>query len=379
MAVTLKPLNQQVIVITGATSGIGLTTARRASEKGARLVLAARTEQDLRELEGEIGAGGGQSVTVVADVANEDDVRRIAEAAVARFGGFDTWVNNAGVSIWGRLEDASMEDNRRLFDTNFWGLVHGSFAAARHLRTRGGAIINLGSAASDRTFPLQGMYCASKHAVKGFTDSLRLELEEEGAPVSVTLIKPAGIDTPFIGHAKNNMAEEPKLPPPVYPPEEVAHAILQAATRPIRDVYVGGASKVLSTMGKLAPRVTDKYMEAVMFDQQKRDEPARPRVDALHRPGGGTGLHERGDQPGHVMGSSFYTRASLHPVVTGVVLGVAGATLAGLLRQRSGQRSLGLERRWRGVGERERPQLTAVVAVVSASEQELSYPPEGAG
>jgi hypothetical protein len=115
--------------------------------------------------------------------------------------------------------------------------------------------------------------------------------------------------------------------------------------------------------------VTDKYMEAVMFEQQKRDEPARPRVDSLHRPGGGAGLRERGDQPGHVMGSSFYTRASLHPVVTGVVLGVAGATLAGLLRQRAGQRSSGRpERRWRGVGERQRTQLTAVLAVVSTSE-----------
>jgi NAD(P)-dependent dehydrogenase (short-subunit alcohol dehydrogenase family) len=332
MAVSLKPLNQQTLVITGATSGIGLSTARKAAEAGAKLVLAARSEDDLWTLAEEIRSAGGAASTVVADVGNQDDVRRIAEAAIADFGGIDTWVNNAGVSIVGRLEEVTMEDNRRLFDTTYWGVVHGSLEAVKHLKARGGALINVGSVASDRAFPLQGMYCAAKHAVKGFTDTLRLELEEEGAPISVTLIKPAGIDTPYPEHAKNYLAQQPKLPPPVYTPDEVAHAILQAATRPLRDVYVGGGSKMLSTMGKVAPRLTDKFMELTMFEQQKSDQPAHDRQGALHRPGGG--LRERGAHPGHVMKSSLYTRASLHPVVTGVVLGVAGAMLFG------GQRAL---------------------------------------
>src|SRR5437868_737988 len=148
MDVQLKKLNEQVVVITGASSGIGLTTARMAAKRGARLVLAARNEEALRQLTDEINRGGGQAAFVTADVGNEDDVRRIARTAVERFGGFDTWVNDAGVGIYGRLLDVSTADMRRLFDTNFWGVVYGSLEAARHLRQRGGpdggAIINIG-------------------------------------------------------------------------------------------------------------------------------------------------------------------------------------------------------------------------------------------
>src|SRR5690242_13676398 len=161
----LKPLREQVIVVTGASSGIGLTTARLAAERGARLVVAARSEQALRQLEEEINTAGGEALAVAADVGKEEDVQHIADAAVTRFGGFDTWVNDAGISIYGRLLDVPPEDHQRLIQTNLWGVVHGSTVAARHLRNKGGAIINLGSIVSDRAIPLQGMYSASKHAV----------------------------------------------------------------------------------------------------------------------------------------------------------------------------------------------------------------------
>ncbi len=223
-----------------------MATARLADEAGARLVLAAQGHEVLEELEQQFNSYGGEAVHVVADVGRREDVERIAEKAIMRFGGFDTWVNNAGVSIWGRLDQSSEEENRRLLDTNFWGVVNGSLTAATHLRHRGGAIINLGSVASDVALPLQGMYSASKHAVKGFTDGLRLELEEEGAPISVTLIKPTSIDTPLTEHARNFTDREPRLPPPVYPPEEVARAILHAAQHPVRNVPVGGASRFMA-------------------------------------------------------------------------------------------------------------------------------------
>jgi NAD(P)-dependent dehydrogenase (short-subunit alcohol dehydrogenase family) len=203
MAVSLKPLNNQTLVITGASSGIGLSTAQKAAAAGAKVVLASRNEQALAGIVREIEAKGGQAIYVVADVSKREDVQRIADTAIEKFGGFDTWVNDVGVSIWGRIEQVSDEDHRQLFETNFWGLVYGSTIAAAHLKKRGGALINLGSVASDQAIPLQGMYCASKHAIKGFTDALRMELEEEGAPISVTLIKPAAIDTPFPQHAKN--------------------------------------------------------------------------------------------------------------------------------------------------------------------------------
>ena len=155
MSVKLKPVSEQVIVITGASSGIGLATSRMAAGRGARLVLAARSGGALARLVDEIRAAGGQAVSVVADVAREDEVRGIVKAARDAFGGFDTWVNNAGIGMYGRLEELSIDDMRRLFETNFWGLVHGSLEAVRQLKERGGALVNVGSEVSERAVPLQ--------------------------------------------------------------------------------------------------------------------------------------------------------------------------------------------------------------------------------
>lgn len=344
----LKKLNEQVMVITGASSGIGLTTARLAAQRGARLVLAARNETALRELTEEIQRDGGQAVYIVADVSRPEDVQRIAQRAQQEFGGFDTWVNNAGVSIYGRMLEVSDEDHRRLFETNFWGLVNGSRVAAEHLRARGGAIINLGSTLSDRAIPLQGMYCASKHAVKGFTDALRMELEEAGAPISVTLVKPAAIDTPYKDHAKNYLPSEPENPPPVYAPEVVAEAILHCAEHPVRDVFAGAGGKLFSALGHYAPRWTDKLMEWSLFKIQQSDRPERERDNhSLFKPatGAANGLRERGGYGGHVAESSLYTTASLHPLATVAVSAGAVLALATLLRPAKPQR--GLRRWWR--------------------------------
>lgn len=336
MGVQLKKLNEQTIVITGASSGIGLVTARMAARRGARLVLAARSEGALRELSEEIKREGGEAVYVVADVGREEDVRRIARQAEERFGGFDTWVNNAGVSIYGRVLEVSMEDHRRLFETNYWGLVHGSRVAAEHLKEHGGAIINVGSSLSDRAIPLQGTYCASKHAVKGYTDALRMELEEEGAPVSVTLIKPSAIDTPYKDHAKNYLAVEPENPPPVYAPETVAEAILYSAEHLERDVFIGLGGKAMSVGGKYAPRLTDKVMEAALFDIQQTEKPSPAgRPDALYE--AAHDLRERGGYEGHVAESSLYTKASLHPFITSALLLGSGLALAAWWRASNGR------------------------------------------
>lgn len=331
MGVQLKKLNEQVMVITGASSGIGLVTARMAARAGARLVLAARSEEALRQLTDEIRDAGGEAIFVVADVGREEDVRNIADAALHRFGGFNTWVNNAGVSIYGKLTEIAVDDLRHLFETNFWGVVYGSLAAARHLRGRGGAIINVGSTLSDRAIPIQGMYSASKHAVKGFTDALRMELEADGAPVSVTLIKPGAIDTPYPHHAKNYMEAEPAVPPPVYAPEVVAEAILHCAEHPERDVFAGGGGKAISMTEKYAPRLTDKVMEWTMTEMQKSNEPPRPLADnGLDKPSGQ--LQERGGGHLHVSETSIYTKASLHPVLTTALVLGAGVAIAALWR-----------------------------------------------
>lgn len=333
MSVSLKPVREQVMVITGASSGIGLATAQAAAREGAKVVLAARNGDALAQIESDIVAKGGTATHVAADVSSRADVERIAQAAIARFGRFDTWVNNAGTSILGRLEQVSEEDHRRLFDVNFWGLVYGSLEAVKHLKGHGGALINVGSILSDMAVPIQGMYSATKHAVKGFTDALRLELEGEGAPISVTLVKPSGIDTPFTGHAKNYTDREPRLPDPVYRPEEVAAAILRAAARPERDVTVGTGGRVMTAVNRQAPRLMDFVSALFMPGLQKRSEPPRDPEGTLNTPGEGGKV--RGDHPGPVMPVSVYNRADRHPVLTGLLaLGVAGAALALLNNRR---------------------------------------------
>jgi short-subunit dehydrogenase len=219
---------------------------------------------------------------------------------------------------------------QRLFQTNYWGVVHGSLEAVKHMKTRGGgAIINLGSELSDRAIPLQGMYSASKHAVKAFTDALRMELEKEGAPLSLTLIKPAAIDTMYTVHARNYMEKEPALPPPIYAPEVVADAILYCAENPKRDAYAGGASKMIAAGSKLMPALFDRYMNASMFKQQKSDRPTAPnRRDALYKPDPSTELRQRQGMPQNVHERSLYTKTSLRssPLMTALVGG--GALLA---------------------------------------------------
>ena len=338
MDIKLKPIREQVIVITGATSGIGLATARLAAKRGARVVLAARGKKDLKRVAREIEKKGGEAAYVVADVAERDDVERIARTAERAFGGFDTWINNAGVSIYGRIEETPLEDARRLFDVNYWGVVHGSLVAAERLRGRGGAIINLGSVTSERALPLQGQYSASKQAIKGFTDALRVELERERAPISVTLVKPSSIDTPYTEHARNLLDDGavPNVPPPVYAPRTVARTLLRCAERPTREITVGGGGRMLEALGHLAPRLVDRYAGTALFEQQREREPdgharGRRRRDTLYHPRKGD-VAERGDYDGHVMRTSAYTAARMHPMRTALLGAALGVGVAMVLR-----------------------------------------------
>jgi short-subunit dehydrogenase len=334
----LKNISEQVIVITGATSGIGLTTARMAAKKGAKLVLVARNEAALRELADELNAGNKQAIYVAADVAVETALRQAAQRAEEEFGGIDTWVNNAGGSVYGRIMDVPTLDLRRIFETNVWGVVNGSRIAVEHLRGKGGALINVGSEVSDAAIPLQGMYSSSKHAVKGFTDALRMELEADKLPISVTLIKPTAIHTPFPENAKNYLPYEPQLPPPVYAPELVAEAILHCAENQVRDFFVGEMAKIHSSMATYAPRLSEKMNEMIIDSAQNSGEPAREnRPDGLYQTN--SNLRERGVGDRFVLEESLYQRAKIHPLVFTALAVSGGVALAAFLGAKTKQSS----------------------------------------
>lgn len=291
MAVQLKPIDQQVIVITGASSGIGLATAEAAAKKGAKLVLAARSVETLKGIVARIEAAGGEAMSANVDVTDRNQLIALAEAAISRFGRIDTWINNAGLAIYGRLDEVSEADSRRLFDVNFWAVVNGSLIALSYLKTSGGALINVGSEVSEAVVPLLGMYSASKHAVKGFTDTLRIETQLDKLPVAITLIQPTAVDTPFPQHARNYMDKEPALPAPRIDPEQVAEAIVKAATHETRDLKVGVMATVSTTVAKLAPTLGDK-LSAMQVGRLQSDEPPQAPEGTLYKPG--ESGHKRG-------------------------------------------------------------------------------------
>ena len=336
---TLKPLNQQSIVITGATSGIGLATARRAARAGACVFLIARGEADLKALTEELQATGARAAWAVADVADHAALSEAAEKCVRLFGGFDTWVNNAGVSIYGAIRATTLDDQRRMFETNYWGVVNGSLVAAEHLRKRynGGAIVNVGSILSDAPMPIQGVYSASKHAVKGFTNALRMELMREEAPITVSLVKPAAVDSPWSRQARSLTGYASQNPQPVYATHVVADTILYCAGHPIREITVGGGGRLIAGLYSVLPGLAEplfaRFAPSLMRD---RGSAYQPFDDGLSDPGD-DGLDEEVHYP-MVRQFSALAEVRKHPGITsGVVAVLAGIGLAALLlNQRNG-------------------------------------------
>ncbi len=333
----LKPLSDQTIVITGASSGIGLATAREAVRRGAAVFLVSRNEPVLRQVAKELSDEGGRAAYLAIDVAEDGAAERIAAAATEAFGGFDTWVNDAAVTSYGSLEQLGIAEQRRIFDVNYFGMLQGGLAAIRHFRTRGGgAIVNMGSILSDRTIIKQPAYSAAKAAVRSLTEGMRMDVEREGLPISVTLIKPAGMHSPFPEHGRNHMDEPPRTPQVIYDPRLVADAILFAAQNPRRQLYVGGFGFTLSLLARLFPRITDRIMELVMVRaQQSPEDPGEPAArDNLFEPRKDGSID--GSQRTHVRRRSRFLQAQQNPYAATAL--IAGAGLAGALALKSRSR-----------------------------------------
>ena len=321
-----RPLIDQVVVVTGASSGIGREAALLLARRGARVVISARDGDALAELAHAIRDAGGESLVVPADVTDDRAVEGVAAAAVAAYGRIDTWVNDAGISAYGTVEDLTVTDIRRVIEVDLVGAISGMKAALPRLRAAGGGtIINVASGLGKRSVPLQAPYCAAKAGVIAFAESLRVELRREHVPVAIVDVLPSSIDTPFFAHARARMAATPRPLPPTYSPVAVAEAIAAVAEKPVRTVYVGSAARLLDLAQRVSPGLTDRLVAipAMAGQRSARPQPAGDNFDSPAPP------TSAGSGGWWSVGRSAYTRLfGTHPARGRILLGAAALATA---------------------------------------------------
>lgn len=338
----LKPIAEQVVVVVGASSGIGRATALAFAHRGAKVVASARGETGLRSLVEEIRSTGGEATYLTADVNDFEQVEAVGAHAEQTYGRVDTWVGLAAVSLYATFEQTTPEEFKRVVDTNLTGAAYNAMVALPHLRRAGGgALILVSSVEARRALPLQAAYAASKHGIKGFVDALRVELLSEGAPVSVTEVMPSGINTPFFNRARTKIGVKPMPIQPVYQPETVAHAILHAAETPTAEIIVGGGGKAFAVTEKIAPRLLDVALTRFGFDGQRTSEPkSEDAPDNLFQTlDNDDRIH--GDFSEVALQRSAYTWLATHPRATGAIAATALGAAAALLLTRGGGRGDG--------------------------------------
>lgn len=270
----LKPISQQVVAVVGASSGIGRETALRFAKRGAKVVVAARSESGLKSLVDEIRDGGGDATAVVADVIDFEQVKAVADKAAEVYGRLDTWVHAAATGVLAPFDKITPEEFKQVIDVNLTGQAYGAMAALPHLKREGrGALIHISSVEARRSIPLQSPYSASKHGVEGFLESLRVELKHDGWPISVTNVMPSVINTPYYNKVRTKLGVKPTGVPPYYEPGLVADAILYVAENPTRDFIVGDVGKVIDILQKISPQLMDNLLLAIGFAGQRTNEP----------------------------------------------------------------------------------------------------------
>jgi NAD(P)-dependent dehydrogenase (short-subunit alcohol dehydrogenase family) len=270
----LKPINQQVVAVVGASSGIGRDTAKQFARQGAKVVVAARSIEGLTTLVGEIHDFGGEAIAVPADVAEYEQVEAIATKAVQEYGRLDTWVHAAATGIIAPFDQLTPAEFKRVIDVNLTGQAYGAMAALPHLKREGqGSLIHITSVEARRSLPYQSVYSAAKHGVEGFLDAMRLELMHEGHNINVTNILPSVINTPYYNKVQTKLGVKPTGVPPYYSPELVTQSILYAAEHPTRDIIVGDVGRVVDLLHRISPKLTDSLLLAIGFVGQRTPEP----------------------------------------------------------------------------------------------------------
>jgi NAD(P)-dependent dehydrogenase (short-subunit alcohol dehydrogenase family) len=331
----------RVVVITGASAGVGRATARRFAEAGARVGLFARDSAALEETRDEIASIGGTALAFAGDVADDGAVMRAAEEFETGLGPIDIWVNNAMVTVYSPISELTAGEVRRVTEVTYLGYVHGTLAALRHMRARNsGTIVQVGSGLAYRGIPLQSAYCAAKHAIRGFTESLRCELLHEESGIAVTEVHLPGLDTPQFDWARTRHGRRPRPVPPIFEPEDAADAILHAASHPrAREYWLGSSTAKVILANMVAPWFLDRYLVRTV-EAQWVDDPGHPHVrDNLHEPE--RGLHRTRGSFGHkarrgplvLPGNATRTAALVATCALSAALGFA---VRGMVARRNG-------------------------------------------
>ena len=337
----MRSLRGKVIVVTGASSGVGRAVARAFAARGASVALLARNVEGLERAAAEVVDRGGKALVLPLDVADALAVDAAADRIAAEWGGIDVWVNDAMVSVFAPVEHTTPDEYRRVIEVNYLGYVHGTLAALRHMRRAGGGvIIQIGSALAYRSIPLQSAYCASKAAVRAFTDSLRSELIRERSAIAITMLQLPAVNTPQFEVVRNRLEKHPQPVAPVYQPELIAQAAVHAALHPRREMWLGWSTTKAIVAQRLAPGLLDRYLSRHAWDAQQTDDlppghPAKHFTDNLDAPlPGDRGAHGPFDHRARSFDMGLWMR--LHPTLTSVLAGLAtGAALNWLRRTRT--------------------------------------------
>ena len=320
----------EVVVITGASAGVGRATAQRFAKEGARIGLIARGIDGLEGARRDVEKLGGKAFVITVDVADADKVEAAAAQIEAELGEIDIWINNAMTSVFAPIKEMTPEEFRRVTEVTYLGYVYGTLAALKRMLPRNrGVIVQVGSALAYRGIPLQSAYCAAKHAIQGFCDSLRCELIHDKSAVRVTMLQMPALNTPQFDWVKSRLARKAQPVPPIFQPKVAAEAIYFAAHNPRREFYVGLPSVEVIVANKIAPGLLDRYLARTGYDSQQYDGPEDPnRPNNLWHPvPGDHGAHGTFDARARSWSPQLWT--SEHRTV--LALGFLAFAISGLI------------------------------------------------